>query len=238
MYLQFKNVSFSYPDVLALDNVSFEIDRGEIVGLIGSNGSGKTTSILNIIKFLQPQNGEISIENVNISDIKNEKFPVSYIADEPIFYDELSVLEHLHFLKALYPKNKINIEDLISELELHNHLQKVPSALSKGTRQKLSISLSLLRDYELLIADEPFNGLDPKQINVFKRTLLNCKEMGKAILLSTHLLDMVEGLCDKYIMINHGKLVAYGTKSEIIHANNLDNDISLEQAYLSIIERI
>jgi len=237
MYLQFNNVSFSYPKVLALSSVSFEIEKGEIVGLIGANGAGKTTAILNIIRYLQPQNGKIYIDGIDISEIKNENFLVSYIADEPIFYDELTLLEHLRFMKALYPDNELVIEDLIGKLELNEHLHKVPSALSKGTRQKLSIALSLLRNYELLIADEPFSGLDPKQINIFKETLFDCKKAGKAVLLSTHLLDMVDGICDKYIMLNHGELVAEGTKSEIIKVNNLNSGSTLEQIYLALIER-
>lgn len=238
MYLQLNKVSFSYTEVLALDSVSFEICKGEIAGLIGANGAGKTTTILNIIKYLQPQSGKIYIDGVDISEIKNENFPVSYIADEPIFYDELTLLEHLRFIKTLYPNNRLDIEDLIDKLELQEHLQKVPSALSKGTKQKLSIALSLLRDYELLIADEPFNGLDPKQISIFKETLLTCKKAGKSILLSTHLLDMVDGICDKYIMLNQGKRIAYGTKTEIIKANDLNSDSTLEQVYLALIERV
>lgn len=237
MYLQFDNVSFSYPEVLALDSVSFEIDKGEIAGLIGANGAGKTTAILNIIKYLRPLSGKICIDGVDIAKIKNESFPVSYIADDPVFYDELTLLEHLHFIKALYPDNRLATENLIDKLQLHEHLKKVPSALSKGTRQKLSIALSLLRDYELLIADEPFSGLDPKQISIFKETLLDCKRAGKAVLLSTHLLDMVDGLCDKYIMLNHGRLIAHGTKSEIIKTYRLNNGSTLEQVYLALIER-
>jgi len=237
MYLQFNNVSFSYHKVLALSRVSFEIEKGEIVGLIGANGAGKTTAILNIIRYLQPQKGKIYIDGVDISEIKNENFLVSYIADEPVFYDELTLLEHLRFIRALYPDNELVIEDLVGKLELQEHLHKVPSALSKGTRQKLSIALSLLRNYELLIADEPFNGLDPKQINIFKETLFDCKKEGKAVLLSTHLLDVVDGICDKYIMLNHGELVAKGTKSEIIKVNNLNSDSTLEQIYLALIER-
>lgn len=237
MYLEFDNVSFSYPETLALEGVSFGIEKGEIVGLIGANGAGKTTTILNIIRYLQPQSGVIRIEGMNIAEIKNENFSVSYIADTPIFYDELTLLEHLHFLKALYPGNGLRIEGLIEKLELREHLSKVPSVLSKGTKQKLMTALALLRNYELLIADEPFNGLDPKQISVFKQILRDCRNERKAVLLSTHLLDMVDGMCDRYIMLNHGRLVASGSKSEIIDTHSLDNDSTLEQVYLSLIEK-
>lgn len=237
MYLEFDNVSFSYSKTLALAGVSFGIEKGEIVGLIGANGAGKTTTILNIIRYLQPQNGKISIDGINVAEIKNENFAVSYIADSPVFYDELTLLEHLHFLKALYPGNGLSIEGLIEKLELREHLSKVPSALSKGTKQKLMIALALLRNYELLIADEPFTGLDPKQISVFKQILKDCKNEKKAILLSTHLLDMAEGICDRYIMLSQGRVIACGSKSQIINTRSLGNDSTLEQVYLSLIER-
>ena len=179
MFLEFDEISFSYPGVLALDNISFEVERGEIVGLIGANGAGKTTAILHIIRYLNPKSGRIRMDSVDISRIKNEDFPVSYIPDTPVFYEELTLLEHLHFIKALYPDNKLSIDEIIDRLELLDHLHKVPSALSKGTKQKLMIALALLRRYELLIADEPFSGLDPKQIGVFKQILKECRQEQK-----------------------------------------------------------
>lgn len=235
MFLRFDKVSYSYPEVLALDGVSFEVARGEIVGLIGANGAGKTTAILHIVRFLQPQSGSIQINGTDIAKIRNEDFPVSYIPDTPVFYDELTLLEHLHFLKALYPDNKLSIDEVTHRLELHDHLHKVPSALSRGTKQKLMIALALLRDYELLIADEPFSGLDPKQISVFKHILAECKQERKAVLLSTHLLDMVDGICDRYIMLHKGKLVAYGTVRDIVKRHSLSPDSTLEQVYLALV---
>lgn len=237
MFLEFDRVSFSYPEVLALDGVSFEVARGEIVGLIGANGAGKTTAILHIIRYLNPKSGGIRMDGADISKIKNEDFPVSYIPDTPVFYEELTLLEHLHFLKALYPDNTLSVDEIIDRLELSDHLHKVPSALSKGTKQKLMIALALLRRYELLIADEPFGGLDPKQIGVFKQILAECRRDQKAVLLSTHLLDMVDGMCDRYIMLHRGKLVALGTKRDIIRRHALGLDSTLEQVYLTLVGR-
>jgi ABC-2 type transport system ATP-binding protein len=235
MFLEFDKISFSYPEVLALDGVSFKVARGEIVGLIGANGAGKTTAILHIIRYLNPKSGKIRMDGVDISKIKNEDFPVSYIPDTPVFYEELTLLEHLHFLKALYPDNKLSIDEIIDRLEIHDHLHKVPSALSKGTKQKLMIALALLRRYELLIADEPFSGLDPKQIGIFRQVLEECRQEQKAVLLSTHLLDMVDGTCDRYIMLHRGKLIAIGTKQDIIQRHALDPDSTLEQVYLTLV---
>lgn len=235
MFLEFDKISFSYPEVLALDGISFKVARGEIVGLIGANGAGKTTAILHIIRYLNPKSGKIRMDGVDISKIKNEDFPVSYIPDTPVFYEELTLLEHLHFLKALYPDNKLSIDEIIDRLEIFDHLHKVPSALSKGTKQKLMIALALLRRYELLIADEPFSGLDPKQIGIFRQVLEECRQEQKAVLLSTHLLDMVDGTCDRYIMLHRGKLIAIGTKQDIIQRHALDPDSTLEQVYLTLV---
>lgn len=237
MFLEFDKVSFSYPEVLALDEVSFEVARGEIVGLIGANGAGKTTAILHIIRYLNPKSGRIRMDGVDIPKIKNEDFPVSYIPDTPVFYDELTLLEHLHFLKALYPDNKLSIDEVTHRLELHDHLHKVPSALSRGTKQKLMIALALLRDYELLIADEPFSGLDPKQISVFRHILTECRQEKKAVLLSTHLLNMVDGICDRYIMLHRGRLIACGTVQDIVQRHSLSPDSTLEQVYLALVGR-
>ena len=233
MLLSFDQVSFSYPDVLALDRVSFQLERGEIVGLIGPNGAGKTTAILHVIGHLKPQSGVIRIWERDISGFKNEDFPVSYIPDTPVFYEELTMLEHLHFLKALYPKNRLSIEES-SKARAGDHLAKVPSVMSKN-KQKLMIALSLLRDFELLLADEPFTGLDPKQISVFKEILRECKLKGKAVLLSTHLLDMVDGLCDRFVILHRGKVVVSGTKEEIIRDHSLRPCSTLEQVYLSLV---
>jgi ABC-2 type transport system ATP-binding protein len=235
LFLEFDKISFSYPEVLALDDISFKVARGEIVGLIGANGAGKTTAILHIIRYLNPKSGKIRMDGVDISKIKNEDFPVSYIPDTPVFYEELTLLEHLHFLKALYPDNKLSIDEIIDRLEILDHLHKVPSALSKGTKQKLMIALALLRRYELLIADEPFSGLDPKQIGIFRQVLEECRQEQKAVLLSTHLLDMVDGTCDRYIMLHRGKLIAIGTKQDIIQRHALDPDSTLEQVYLTLV---
>lgn len=125
MFLEFDKISFSYLEVLALDGISFEVARGEIVGLIGANDAGKTTAILHIIRYLNLKSGKIRMDGVDISKIKNEDFPASYIPDTPVFYEELTLLEHLHFLKALYPDNKLSIDEIIDRLELLDHLHKV-----------------------------------------------------------------------------------------------------------------
>ena len=236
MYLELENVSFSYDEVPVLTDISCGISRGEITGLVGENGAGKTTIIYNIVKKIQPQKGEIKIAGENIRSLCGNKFPVTYVPDIPLYYEELTVIEHLHFVKALYPQSDASIEALVEKLDLQKHLYKVPAMLSKGTLQKLMIAISLLRQYEIFIADEPFNGLDPRQISIFKSILSEIRQQNKAILISTHLLDMAENICDKYIFLHSGKVLAMGTKQELTEKHGLPGNSSLEDIYLSLVD--
>ena len=179
MFFEFNDISYSYGQSIALDSLSFFAPRGEIVGLIGENGAGKTTAVKTIVRFIKPEHGTISINGTDIQKIKLEQYPVSYIPDTPVFYEELSLLEHLQFVKALFPDIPVSIEDTIVRFDLQEHCNKVPAALSKGTQQKLSIAMALLRSFDILVADEPFTGLDPTQIAVLKDCLLEVKQAGK-----------------------------------------------------------
>lgn len=236
MYLELRNVSFSYGQNMILRDINFGINRGEITGLIGANGAGKTTTIYNMVKRLKPNHGKIFIDGKDIISIPRSGLEISYIPDEPVYYEELTLIEHLNFVQALYPENKIDINEIIRRLNLEEHLYKIPSMLSKGTLQKMLIAISMLRTHKLLIADEPFNGLDPQQINEFKSFLLEEKAQEKGVLISTHLLDLVEGLCDKYVMLDSGTILAYGTKSDIIREFDLNPNSTLEKVYLSLIK--
>ncbi|HHT85043.1 MAG: ABC transporter ATP-binding protein [Bacillota bacterium] len=238
MLLQVKGVSFSYGSVRALQDVSFCAQAGQIVGLIGENGAGKSTMIKNITRHLKPQQGQITIDGTRVSEISNEDFPVSYIPEIPVFYEELTVIEHLHFIKALYPENTQSIPAIVAHFELEEHINKVPSALSRGTKQKLMIAMALMRAYRILIADEPFTGLDPKQIRLLKETMLQHKKDNKLVLLSTHLLDMVEKLCDKYIILHKGRVLATGAQSELASYAGLPRDSSMENIYLKLVESL
>jgi ABC-2 type transport system ATP-binding protein len=237
VYLSVENISYSYGNIRALRDVSFSANLGEVTGIIGANGAGKTTAMRIITRYLVPQKGDVFIDGRSIRQWRNEDFPVSYIPDEPVFYEELTLLEHLHFVKALYPKNMQDIEGLIERFEFYDHINKVPSSLSKGNRQKLMIALALLREYQILIADEPFTGLDPNQIYNFKNILSEQRKMGKAVLLSTHLLDMIDNLCDRYVILHKGYLLAVGTKEDIQAAFDIEEAASLETIYLEITKR-
>lgn len=234
MFVELQNVSYYYGDICAIDDLSFCCQKGEVVGLIGSNGAGKSTTIKTLVRYLKPSSGHILIDGKDAFSY-DQSYPVSYLPDTPVFFDELSVLEHLQFMKAVYPNNIVSIETMLTQLELGAHQNKIPFALSKGTKQKLMIAISLLKDYELLIADEPFTGLDPTQIAQLKRVFLQQKECGKTVILSSHLLDVVENICDRFVMIQCGKVIASGTRSELLQDAGLDVVRgSLEDVYLKL----
>lgn len=235
MYVKVKNVNFSYDKKLILHDINFGMNKGEIIGLIGPNGAGKSTMLKLMIKKMKPDNGKIIIGNNDIFYIKRENYPVTFIPDVPVYYEELTVWEHLQFVKALYPENSVSIDTLIQEFNLSQHLNKIPAALSKGTLQKLMIALSLLRQYDVMLADEPFNGLDPAQTYKLKNTLKSLRNQDKVILISTHLLSLAEDFCDRYIFLYSGRIVAQGTKAEILQKHHLDQRTSLEKIYMSLI---
>ena len=220
MYVNVENVNFAYDKKPILHDINFGMNKGEITGLIGPNGAGKSTMLKLMIKKMKPNNGKIIIGDNDIFSIKRENNPVTFIPDIPVYYEELTVWEHLQFIKALYPENSVTVDSLIREFNLNQHLNKIPSALSKGTLQKLMIALALLRQYDVLLADEPFNGLDPAD---------------KTILISTHLLSLAEDFCDRYIFLYDGRIVEQGTKTEILQKQQMNKETSLEQIYMSLI---
>lgn len=236
MFIELQKLSFYYGKFCALQDVSFSCQKGEIVGLIGSNGAGKSTTIKNLVRYLRPSSGNILIDGRDIFSF-NQDYPVSYIPDMPIFFDELSVLEHLQFMKAIYPQNPLRIDTLLEQMELHPHQNKLPFALSKGTKQKLMISIALLKDYDILVADEPFTGLDPTQIAQLKYIFFKQKQDHKTVILSSHLLDVVENICDRFVIIQGGKLKAVGTRDDLMRKTGLDPvQNTLEDAYLKLVD--
>ena len=165
--IEFLNVSKNYGAFTALDDVSFRIQPGEIVGLVGANGAGKTTTMKLLNRYLTPDAGTIFMDNADIFAEKNA-LPMAYIPDAPIYYEFLTVKEHFQFIRDMYPMGEYAVDELVKRFGLQQYLQKMPHALSKGNQQKLMIAMALLRNFSYLIADEPFNGLDPKHMHVLK----------------------------------------------------------------------
>lgn len=229
--VSFKKVNKYYNDFHALKDMSFSIPKNSIVGLIGSNGSGKTTMIKCLLNYYDDYSGEIIVFGEQNKKIVQEDNTFAYIPDTAVYYEELTVNEHLEFISRMYQTEK-RVKKLIMNFELGSHLSKFPHELSKGNKQKLLICCALLREYKLLIADEPFSGLDPRQINNLRERFTELKSKGNTIILSTHLLTLIEDLCDYYLMIDKGNLIGVGTIEEILEKT--PNCKNLEDLYLHL----
>lgn len=219
-----KNLTKIYNDKIVVNNISFEINNKEIICLLGPNGAGKTTTILMLLGLLSPDSGDILMNNDN----KKNYSDIAYLPDNPICYEELSVEENIFFISKLYNKDYNIVSNIIDRLDLKEHLKKFPKDLSKGNKQKLSICIVLLRDFKVLIADEPFTGLDPQIIKELKDIFIELRKEGKTIIVSTHLLDLAETFCDKYLLINKGNLLGFGDKKSLC----VDESLSLEEIFL------
>lgn len=198
--IKVKDLSLSLSGTNILYNINFDIACGKIAGLIGNNGAGKTSLIKCLTGLYKTYDGHISVADKNLSIDQ-----ISYIPDKPVYYEELTFGEHLEFIYAIN-KSKEDLDYYIDLFEVRKYLNHFPTELSKGTLQKMVIILALLRRRELLIADEPFTGLDPSQVAVFKKELIRLRNEGSAILISSHQLSLIEEICDKFIFIKNGKV--------------------------------
>lgn len=191
-------------------NISFSVEEGELIGLIGPNGAGKSTSIKTILGLLDHHQGNITYS----LDLK-----YSYIPERPIFYDELTLWEHLDFVAAVEGLSdhdyKKRANGLLEKYKLAEYAHEFPTKYSKGMQQKAMLILAMITQPSLYIIDEPFMGLDPNAMKLFLESIEKERQRGAGVLMSTHVLDTAEKICDRYIMINQGELVAKGTLADI-----------------------
>ncbi|WP_147279475.1 ABC transporter ATP-binding protein, partial [Clostridium botulinum] len=235
MLLSVSNLSKLYDNKYAVKDINFSIKKGEIVGLVGENGSGKTSTIKSILKLIRHNTGIMKFEGKeynNIFDIENK---ICYIPDEPIFYNNLTCIDNIEFIGRIF-NDDISIfnekyKELVRKFDFEKHITKYPEELSKGNKQKLMLILGSLQNFKLMIADEPFTGLDPVQIKVLKEHFISIKEEGKSVMISTHLLDIAESICDRVVIIDKGIVVVEDTIDNLKEKYN-SND--LETIYLKI----
>lgn len=221
------NVTKTFKDVVAVDNVSFSIQSGKIFGILGPNGAGKTTIIRVIAGVLLPDSGEVRV--LGESNIEKIQSRIGYLPEERGLYKKMKVIDQLAFFAELkgLPKLKARANALkwLSLLDAKEWENKKVQELSKGMQQKIQFISTLLHDPDLLILDEPFSGFDPINVEVFKNVLLDLKSIGKTILLSTHIMEQAEQLCDDVCLINKGKVVLHGSLSEIKASREKDTVI-------------
>ncbi|WP_042274681.1 ABC transporter ATP-binding protein [[Clostridium] dakarense] len=226
--LKLVNVSKSYKNKLAIDNISLEINKGEIFGFIGHNGAGKTTTIKAIVGIHDFEKGDILINSHSIKTNPIEcKQDIAYIPDNPDLYESLTGIQYLNFIADIFKVDRVKRQSLIQkysrEFEIEKDLGSLISSYSHGMKQKLAIISALIHSPKILILDEPFVGLDPKASFTVKEIMKDFCKNGGCIFFSTHVLEVAEKICDKIAIIKGGKIISSGTTSEVKGDNSLEN---------------
>ncbi|MBD3949220.1 ABC transporter ATP-binding protein [Tuanshanicoccus lijuaniae] len=240
MALEIKAMASGYRNVPVLQDINFSIELGEIVGLIGLNGAGKSTLLKTILGLLKPLKGEIAINGTTIFENQQRYAQqLAYIPETPVLYDELTLREHLEMTALGYdlPIEVVmeRAEPLLKLFRLDKHLNWFPIHFSKGMKQKVMIICAFVTDAKVLIIDEPFLGLDPLAINHFKTLMQERATAGTAIIFTTHVLSIAEQLCDRYLMLQNGQLVASGKLDALQSQMNLP-DATLDELYMAMTE--
>jgi ABC-2 type transport system ATP-binding protein len=236
--IEIEGLTKNYGTFVAVDDLSFAVKRGEVMGLVGPNGAGKTTTLRCLAGIIPPATGEIRFCGHALkSDPIAAKKQLAFMPDEPRLFDYLTVMEHLQFTARIYgtPDFKPAADALLDELELREKSNSLPGELSRGMKQKLVIACGLLHAPEVLLFDEPLTGLDPIGIRRMKSTILKRAKAGAAIIISSHLLHLVEELCDRVLILNQGRKVIHGSLEEIQKSMpELRGDSSLEEMFLRV----
>lgn len=231
-------LSKSYGSFVAVNDFSFVVRPGEVLGLVGPNGAGKTTTLRALGGIHPPTSGQVRIGGYDITvDPVEAKRRLAFFPDEPRLFDYLTVDEHLQFSAAIYGVAgwREARETLLDEFELTGKRKALPSELSRGMKQKLMIACGFIHAPEVMIFDEPLTGLDPLGIRRMKESITRRAQAGAAAILSSHLLHLVEELCDTVAIIQSGTRIAWGTvddlKWQIAQGRG---DVSLEEAFLTM----
>ena len=207
-----------YVNIPVLKDISFEVSSGEVVGLIGLNGAGKSTTISEIIGLLQPYQGSVTLDGLQLlENPESYRRKIGYIPETPILYEELTLQEHLDTVALAYGLGEQQElrQRLLKLFRLEDKLDWYPIHFSKGMKQKVMIIAALMIEPSLLIVDEPFLGLDPLAIRDLTTIIAEEKAKGTAVLMSTHVLDSAEKMCDRFVILHHGEILANGSLEEL-----------------------
>ena len=237
--LELQNLSRSYRGIPAIRNVSFRVDAGEIVGYLGANGSGKSTTVKIITGLLQPNDGRVLFQGRNIrEDMVNFRAALGYVPEEAYLYTYMSGLEYLQLTGRLRGMRERLIQAkatrLLKLFGLDSWQHSPISLYSKGMKQRVLISAALMHDPALLVFDEPLSGLDVVSSRLFKDLLLELAAAGKAILYISHVLEVVEQVCNRVVVISQGQILADSAPSELTSLMNLT---SLESAFAQLVQQ-
>jgi ABC-2 type transport system ATP-binding protein len=235
--LRIRGLTHLYDRLVAVEDLSFTVGPGEVLGLVGPNGAGKTTTLRSLCGVIRPTKGTIEIGGFDLArDPVRAKGQIAFMPDEPRLFDYLTVEEHLRFTARLYRAAGADarIPTLLSELELSEKASALPIELSRGMRQKLVIACGLIHDPKALVFDEPLTGLDPAGIRRMKQTIVDRARGGAAVLLSSHLLHLVEEICTRVLILQRGRMVAMGTIPEILAGRPDLQGKGLEDIFLAL----
>lgn len=238
MTLKLSHVNGGYSNLLILRDLSFEINSGEVVALMGLNGAGKSTTIKHIMGILTPISGEITLDGVSRDrDFSVYEKQIAYVPEQPVFYRQLTLEEHLDLVMNVYdqrnPQTQNRAQKLLEMFRLDDKRDWLPIHFSKGMQQKMLLTCAFMLDSKLIVIDEPFVGLDPVAIDDLLNLIHERKKQGKAILISTHILNNAQNVADRFILLKQGKIKVQGKLKEINNYFSLNN-ASLENIYLKI----
>ncbi|MEK5216815.1 ABC transporter ATP-binding protein [Psychrobacillus sp. FSL H8-0487] len=236
--LEVKDVTGGYTKKPVLHDLNFSIEKGELVGLIGLNGAGKSTTIKHIIGTMNALKGEILLNGKTLKeDPAQYRTSFSYIPETPVLYDELTLKEHLQLTAMAYNLDEsvfeARKEALLKEFRMEKRLNWFPAHFSKGMRQKVMIMCAFLVNPTLFIIDEPFVGLDPLGIKSLLEQMKTRKDEGASILMSTHILTTAEKYCDRILLLHNGKIRAQGTMDDLRAAFQMP-DATLDDLYIEM----
>lgn len=238
MAISVERLCRTYGEVTAVDDLSFSVGAGEIAGLIGPNGAGKTTTLRVLAGILRPTAGRVVLGGHDMAQTPLEaKKRLAFMPDEPHLFEYLTVEEHFRLVGRLYgiPDIDARAQPLLAELELHGKERSLPGELSRGMRQKVVIACGLVRNPPVLLFDEPLTGLDPIGIRRMRDTIVRRARDGAAVLLSSHLLPLVQEICTKVIIMHRGRKLADGTVEELAARPDLaEAGSTLEQIFLRV----
>ncbi len=234
MVLEVNNLRKTYGDTVAVEDVSFTVERGEIFGLLGPNGAGKTTTISCICGLLKPDGGSIVVAGENGETNKRKaQTMLGLVPQELALYEELSVEANLEIFGSLYPsmsskKIRSSVERCLSFVDLQNHRKRAVKELSGGMKRRLNIAVALMHDPPLVLADEPTVGVDPQSRNHIFDKMEELARNGKGVVYTTHYMEEVERLCSRVAIVDHGRIVEAGTLKELLSLAEDTRSLRLE----------
>lgn len=240
MSLKIKNLVGGYGQLPVFHDLSFSVAAGEVVGLIGLNGAGKSTTIKHIIGLLRPQSGSITVDGVTLSENENAyRQAIAYVPETPVLYPDLTLREHLELSMMAYGLDEQlawqRLDPMLSKFRLDNKLDWFPDNFSKGMKQKVMIAAAFMSDAQLFIIDEPFTGLDPVAVHDLLDLVAAKKKAGASVLMSTHVLATAQDNADRFVLLGDGHLRAQGSLAQLRAQMQLP-DASLDDIYMRMIQ--